>query len=181
MSAESATASAVRATASRQRRTTLLLLRLLALSCFLVGAFALGAPHNFYRRVLGVHLLGPYNEHLISDVGGFYLGFALVFAMATRKPSREVVRASCAGFALTQGAHFLWHALNLQPFTFAEGAVQTVLLALFLALPLTTLYLSERGGTDCKSLNGSFSDDAPGGPEGRRDRRNRRHPARAIR
>lgn len=128
--------------ALRRRRTTLLLLRLLAVICFLTGAYALGAPHGFYRHVIGVHLLGPYNEHLLSDVGGFYLGFALVFAIAVRVPSPELVRASCAGFAVTQGAHFIWHALNLEPLTFAPGAAQTVLLGLFLALPLSALYLS---------------------------------------
>jgi hypothetical protein len=127
----------------RRRRATLLLLRLLAVSCLLTGAYALGAPHSFYRHVIGVHLLGPYNEHLLSDVGGFYLGFALVFAIAVRAPAPELVRASCAGFAVTQGAHFIWHALNLEPLTLGQGAAQTVLLALFLALPLGVLYLSE--------------------------------------
>lgn len=123
-------------------RRVAVLLRLLAAICSITGAFAIAAPHSFYRHVIGVHLLGPYNEHLVSDVGGFYLGFGLMFAWAARAPSRQLVRASCAGFALTQTAHFIWHALNLQPFTFAQGTLQTTGLAVFLALPLAVLYLS---------------------------------------
>ncbi len=30
------------------------------------GALAAVAPHVFYRHVLGVDLLGPYNQHLIK-------------------------------------------------------------------------------------------------------------------
>lgn len=136
-----------RAAAPPAGRTVLLLLWLLAVSCSVTGAYAIAAPHSFYRHVVGVHLLGPYNEHLLSDVGGFYLGFGVTFTWAARTLSSQLVRATCAGFALTQTAHFIWHALNLQPFTFAQGAVQTIGLGVFLALPLAVLYLSWSGGT----------------------------------
>jgi hypothetical protein len=123
-------------------RATRRLLVVLAAITFLTGAYALAAPHSFYRHVIGVHLLGPYNEHLMSDVGGFYLGFSVIFAWAARTLARELVRASCAGFALTQSAHFIYHALNLEPFAFEQGTTQTVALGVVLALPLVALYLA---------------------------------------
>jgi len=64
------------------------------------------SPSAFYRNVVGVDLLGPYNQHLTSDVGGLYLGFALVFTWAALRPGRELARAACAGFTVTQAIHF---------------------------------------------------------------------------
>src|SRR5690606_28639992 len=56
----------------------------LAVLSLLIGLYGLVSPHGFYRNVIGVDLLGPYNQHLLTDVGGFYLGFAVVFAWAAR-------------------------------------------------------------------------------------------------
>jgi hypothetical protein len=132
--------------ACRRSRATRRLLWLLATASGVVGAYAYAAPHSFYRHVVGVHLLGPYNEHLMSDVGGLYLAFGLVFAYAARTLVRELVIASCAGFALAQAAHFLYHVLHLEPFTLEDGAAQTIGLAGLLALPLVVLWLSRDPG-----------------------------------
>lgn len=32
--------------------------------------------------------LGPYDAHLVTDVGGFYLAFAALFAWAVWRPAR---------------------------------------------------------------------------------------------
>jgi hypothetical protein len=57
---------------------------ILAAEAAWVAVPALLAPRAFYDSFpLGaswVEMLPPYNEHLISDVGGFYLAFALLFA-----------------------------------------------------------------------------------------------------
>jgi hypothetical protein len=34
-----------------------------------------------------VNLISPYNEHLVTDVGGLYLGFAVLFALAAAASS----------------------------------------------------------------------------------------------
>jgi hypothetical protein len=86
----------------------------------------------------------------MSDVGGFYLGFGLILTWAARTLVRDLVRASCAGFALTQCAHFLYHALHLEPFTFAQGTLQTVGLTPGVALPLVVLYLTRAGALSAR-------------------------------
>jgi hypothetical protein len=121
--------------AAGRRRTTRRLLALLALISAAIGAYALLAPHSFYRHVLGVDLLGPYNQHLLTDVGGFYLGFAVLFAWAATTLSRGLVRASCVAWLVTQSLHFLYHALHLAHFTGAQAVVQTIGLAALLVLP----------------------------------------------
>ena len=47
-----------------------------------------------------VELLPPYNEHLIRDVGGFYLAFALLFAWAALRPSRQLVIPLAAAWSV---------------------------------------------------------------------------------
>jgi hypothetical protein len=52
-------------------------------------------PRTFYDDFpfgrAWVEMLPPYNEHLVSDVGGFYLGFALLFAWAAVSLHRALV------------------------------------------------------------------------------------------
>jgi Domain of unknown function (DUF4345) len=120
----------------------------LAAVCALIGTYAVFAPHSFYRHVVGVDALGPYNQHLLSDVGGLYLGFAVLFVWAARSLSLTLVRASCAAFALTQLMHFQYHATHLAHFDVASATGQTSGLVLLLALPaggLLAAYRSSRG------------------------------------
>jgi hypothetical protein len=118
------------------------LLVLLALISVAVGAFAFLTPHAFYLHVLGVDRLGPYDQHLVSDVGGFYLGFALVLAWAARSLDQALVRAVRAGFLLTQALHLGYHLVHLDRFTLLMGAEQTVQLAALVVIPAAVLGLS---------------------------------------
>ena len=82
----------------------------LAAVCAVIGTYAVLAPHWFYRHVVGADALSPYGQHLLSDVGGLYLGFAVLFVWAARSLSLTLVRTTCAAFAVTQLMHFLYHA-----------------------------------------------------------------------
>jgi hypothetical protein len=72
------------ATLDRAHRVVLVAL---AAAAALVGAWAQVAPLSFYAdfpglRQFWVSLDGPYNEHLIRDVGGLNLGLAVLTATA---------------------------------------------------------------------------------------------------
>lgn len=71
-----------------------------------VGLLASVAPRAFYDDVPGVDGLPPYNQHLLTDVGGLYLGFAVLFVWAAASLSRQFVLASCAAWGLIQLLHF---------------------------------------------------------------------------
>jgi hypothetical protein len=128
-----------------RRRSTRFLLWWLAGVSVVLGAYGSIAPHSFYRHVIGVDRLGAYDQHLLSDIGGFYLGFALLFALAARSMSRELVRASCFAWMVTQVLHFAYHLFHLEHLTAAEIAAQTVGLGLLLVLPVAILTLSRDG------------------------------------
>jgi len=121
-----------------------LALGLIALTAALIGIPASFAPESFYERfpffAEWVSLLPPYNEHLVTDVGGLYLGFAVVFAWGALTLSRELVLAACAGWAVAALAHLVFHITNLAPFGAADAIAQTAGLALALGLPALAVW-----------------------------------------
>ena len=133
--------------APRHRRALRVLLWLLALVDAAIGGLGTIAPHAFYRHVLGVDLLGPFSEHLLSDVGGFYLGFGLLFAWAAWTLARELVRAACASAILTSLIHFSYHAAHLEHFTTGQVIAQTVGLAVVVVLPILALLANRFPGS----------------------------------
>lgn len=126
------------------RLGTRALLAVLAVYSAAIGAYAAITPHAFYRDVVGVDLLGSYDQHLISDVGGLYLGFALLFCWAALSPGRELVRAACAAFMLTQTIHLAYHLAHLQPFTLAQAVEQIAGLLPLLLVPVAVLVVSRK-------------------------------------
>jgi hypothetical protein len=115
---------------------------LAAISAF-IGLPAALAPRAFYDDFpLGrawVEMLPPYNEHLISDVGGFYLAFALLFAWAAVSLRRTLVVPLCTAWILAALLHFEYHVTHLDGWDLGDAVAQTVLLALVLMLPVAAV------------------------------------------
>jgi hypothetical protein len=110
------------------------LLAALSLSAAVPGAWATFAPRTFYDDFPGaghhwVSLLPGYNAHLIADVGAFYLAFALLFAWAAVRPSRELVVPVATAFALFSAIHLGWHVAHLDGFSTTGAVAQTTSLA----------------------------------------------------
>jgi hypothetical protein len=89
-----------------------------------------------------VERLPPYNQHLISDVGGLYLGFAVVLAWAAWKLQRDLVVAVSAGFLTLGGLHLLFHATHLEGFGAADGTAELLALASLLVPPVVAIWAS---------------------------------------
>ena len=87
----------------------------------LVGVWAQGFPRSFYDDFPGlgrawVAVDGPYNEHLVRDVGGLNLALAFVAVLALVTGSLLLARA-VGGAALVYGVpHLLYHAAHLAPY-----------------------------------------------------------------
>jgi hypothetical protein len=113
-------------------------------TCVLIGLTATVAPRTFYDDfpfvANWVVLLPPYNEHLVTDVGGLYLGFAVLFAWAAWALERTLVRAVCTAWLLTAGLHLVFHAGHLDGFGTADGIAEIASLALLLAPPPLALW-----------------------------------------
>jgi hypothetical protein len=126
------------------------MLVLLCLYGLVLGVLAAFAPRTFYDDFPffshWVELLPPYNEHLVTDVGGLYLGLAVVFGWAAWTLDRTLVLAVCSGFLLTAGLHLVFHAGHLEGFGTADGIAEIAALASLLAPPAIAIWaVGERG------------------------------------
>lgn len=100
-----------------------------------VGVWAQGFPRSFYDDFPGmgrvwVAVDGPFNEHLVRDVGGLNLGLAFVAGLALVTGSVLVARAA-GGAALLYGVpHLAYHAANLEPFDIGDAVANMVALGI---------------------------------------------------
>jgi uncharacterized membrane protein YhaH (DUF805 family) len=113
---------------------------ILAAEAAAVAVPALLAPRYFYDSfpfgASWVDMLPPFNQHLISDIGGFYLAFALLFAWAAVTLRRLLIVPLCIAWAFAAVVHFVYHVTHLEGWDAADAIAQTITLALVLALPL---------------------------------------------
>jgi hypothetical protein len=123
----------------RSPRSARLALGFLFLAAVTIGLTATVAPRAFYDDfpfvAHWVELLPPYNEHLVTDVGGLYLGFAFLFAWAAWTLERALVRPLCLAWLLAAAIHLLFHAGHLAGFGTADAIAELVTLALLLVPP----------------------------------------------
>jgi hypothetical protein len=121
-------------------------LGLLFAAALLIGLTATVSPRTFYEDfpflAHWVDLLPPYNEHLVTDVGGLYLGFAVLFAWAAWTLERTLVRAVCVAWLLAAGLHLLFHATHLEGFSAADAIGELASLALLVGAPVVALWTS---------------------------------------
>lgn len=87
----------------------------------LVGVWAQLFPRSFYDDFPGagrawVAVDGPYNEHLVRDVGGLQLALALVAIVALWTGSVLVARIAGGGALLFGLPHLVYHATHLDNF-----------------------------------------------------------------
>lgn len=94
-----------------------IVLGILAATAAFVGTWAAALPHSFYTSFpgLGLHWVsddGPYNEHLVRDVGGLYAGFAVaaIAAMIGRTAvAGRVVGIGWVAFGILHLSYHLGH------------------------------------------------------------------------
>ncbi len=121
----------------------------LAVVALQVGLWAQFAPRSFYDRFPGmggawVALDGPYNEHLIRDVGGLNLALAILLIAAIYTLSRPIIITACLA-ALAYGTpHLVYHLANTEPLSTSDVIASIGGLILFAGLPLLVIRESSK-------------------------------------
>ena len=99
----------------------------LTASALYVGSWAAVGPRSFYDAFPGLHRVwvgvdGPFNEHLVRDVGGLYLALAVAGLVALLR--QETVATLMLGGAWTVfgTVHLTYHLHHLG----AYGAIDVV-------------------------------------------------------
>jgi len=94
-----------------------LLLWLMALGNIGVGLQALFTPRSFYDDFpLGrgwVGLDGPYNQHLVRDVGSLNLALVVLVLAALFVSTRSLARVAAVVWLVNAVPHFLYHARHI--------------------------------------------------------------------
>jgi hypothetical protein len=117
------------------RNIVRVILAILTLVGLQVGLWAAFAPRSFYDDFPGagrvwVSVDGPYNEHLVRDVGELNLALALV-ALIALVTLRRVAVLMAGGAWLVYGLpHLVYHLRHLEPLKDADQVSVPVTLAL---------------------------------------------------
>ena len=130
-------------------RAGLLFLLLGSLS---VGPWAQFAPVSFWEGFPAfgrawVSVDGPYNEHLVRDVGGLQLGMTVLLLAALVHPTRSLLRVAALASAAWQAPHAVYHLIHVGDLPMlADRVAQSVLLVFTLVVAVALLIVSLRRG-----------------------------------
>ena len=129
--------------ASTNRAIAAVCLWTLAAASAFTGVLATLVPRTFYddfpAGLSWVDMFPPYNQHLVSDVGEFYLAFTVLFVWAAISLRRALVVPLCTAWIVVALVHFGYHAAHLDGWDTGDAIAQTVALALVLVLPVVAL------------------------------------------
>jgi hypothetical protein len=117
-----------------------------------VGIWAQFAPRSFYDHFPGlgrawIRVDGPYNQHLVRDVGGLNLGIAAVLIAALITLSRPMVITASVASLLYGIPHLVYHIAHTDNLATGDVAVSLGGLAVFAVLPIALIVVSRRIAT----------------------------------
>ena len=122
-------------------------LAVLAVTPAFVGIWATVSPRGFYDNFPGgghhwVSAVGPYDEHLVRDVGALYLGALVLLALAWAWLDRRLVQATLISYAVAALPHLIYHLTALDGFSAGDAVAEIGGLALNVVLPIGLLFLT---------------------------------------
>jgi AhpD family alkylhydroperoxidase len=112
-----------------------------------VGAWAEIAPHNWYRIFPGaghhwVSAVGPYDEHLVRDVGASLLALGLLMVWTAAAPRASVLRPAMVSVLVFSVLHFAYHAAAWEHMGVGDNIANLVVLSLVVLVPAALLWFS---------------------------------------
>jgi hypothetical protein len=140
------------------RRWARIALGYLSLLSLEIGFWAQFAPRSFYDHFPGlgrawVNVNGPYNEHLVRDVGGLNLALAAVLIIAMVTLSRTTIIAAAVASLLYGVPHLVYHIANTDGLATSDIAISLGGLALFALLPIALMVVVQRDRLDRPSAS----------------------------
>jgi hypothetical protein len=136
---------------NRARPITRVLLWVLALFGALPGVWAAFFPESFYSDFPGVRTGwvsadGPFNEHLIRDVGAMYLALGVLAAFAAISGQLTAARLAGAAWLVFNALHFAYHVRHLGVYQPIDQWLNVITEAAGVLLALAVLLIPGRTG-----------------------------------
>jgi hypothetical protein len=120
----------------------------LALTAGGIGVWAQFAPRSFYEDFpFGrgwVALDGPYNEHLVRDVGGLNLALAVLTVAALVLVGPTLVRVAAVGWLVYAVPHLAYHVRHLEAYEPTDRVLNLVGLLASVVVPALLLVIVPR-------------------------------------
>ncbi|WP_375001496.1 hypothetical protein [Aeromicrobium sp. CTD01-1L150] len=123
---------------------------ILTASALYVGVWATGWPREFYDSFPGLHRVwvavdGPFNEHLVRDVGALYLALAVAGLLVLAwRGARETMLLGAAWTTFSV-PHLLYHLHHLDELELIDQVGNVVALGGTLLLAVVLLVPVRRG------------------------------------
>jgi uncharacterized membrane protein YgdD (TMEM256/DUF423 family) len=128
------------------KTTQRVILAILAATGAFTGPWAAFAPRSFYDNFPGfgrywVNVDGPYNEHLVRDVGATYLALMVLALLAAVSMERIAVLIAAATTLTFGVVHFSYHVRHLDVYDTVDSILNmaalggSVVLAALLLIP----------------------------------------------
>ena len=130
------------------------LLVIVAVSSGLLGVWAAFSPRSFYTDFPGfghhwVSADGPYNEHLIRDVGDANLGLMFVALVAAWRRSGTLALVAAGAAVIAWLPHLVYHVRHADVWDTTDKVASLGSLTLSVAVPLVLgVRLALRGAVD---------------------------------
>jgi len=114
-----------------------------------IGVWAVLAPRSFYDDFPGlgrswISVDGPYNEHLIRDVGALNLALAAVVAIAAISMQRSAIVTAAVASLLWGVPHVAYHVLNTDGQAAGDVVASVAGLVAFALLPVALIVTAVR-------------------------------------
>ncbi len=124
-------------------------LAVLAVPAFIVGVWAAFFPRGFYDDFPGLGRMwvapdGPYNQHLVRDVGELNLALVVITVIAAVTLTPILVRAVLVGWLVYSVPHLVYHLRNMTPFATDDQVSIGASLAIVPILAVALLAISLR-------------------------------------
>jgi len=131
----------------RIRKRIRLGLVLLGLPQLVIGVYALFFSRDFFREFpLGRSWaeLGPYNEHLVTDVGALFCAMGVIALYGAARVDRRLSQAVALGWIVFTVPHLIFHVRENQGLEAADVVAQVAVFAVQLLIALYVLSASRR-------------------------------------
>jgi hypothetical protein len=109
------------------------------------GAWAYAAPRHWYDNFPGFGMswlppLGPFNEHLVKDVGAMFLAMAALTAVTfVLVANQSLVRVTAVMWLVFNTLHCIYHLPMLHVYNTRDATVNAILLPLLVLVAAVLL------------------------------------------
>ena len=131
----------------RIRKRIRLGLVLLGLPQLVIGVYALFFSRDFFRDFpfgRSWAELGPYNEHLVTDVGALFCAIGVIALYGAARVDRRLSQAVALGWIVFTVPHLIFHVRETQGLETVDVVAQVAVFAIQLLIALYVLSASRR-------------------------------------